>query len=858
MQRYSITCFLSFVFLLLTFNASATNLSSNRMDIITQELDRFTNELNNQSPLDKINKPAYKAPDLNALLNPQKTKTENKDKYIQIKGSMRLAVGVKSDEIIWNRANYDLYEKNWRTISSDALNNRINTYDPGIYDRLKVIIDGAKPDNPLSFHTNITIDPWSYVGKSDRINIRSTTWGNDSAEIQLLSWGNTSYTVNQKYFTQQLGDSFNLPEIKIHNNTVDAQYIYTAWSKPGNVEKLYLPETKIHTTFQPVRELWFDYKPNPEFKFRFFPLALEDQVKTSDDPLQLSGHRIYWENSAWLNSWQPVNFNSFNSSFNSGRWDNSLAFLTRDSDATHLTGLRGFSFESKPVENTTFTGMVATPKTLWQGYDEFSAVPMSFRAKSFLTDNFYIGDIANAHLGFTDRREIDAYNAVNGLDMGYALNENLKFNSEVSYSKSLYNKTYSDFIERKRGNAYYAGATYSSLSQPDILNTDYYGMRPDEATRQTTNYRMAKIYGARMDQNFESSLSNYRNTRRDAFWSRHLHFQKNSSDFFASGDSTQTIYDIEPFAIGDGIDYGRKVAGIKGEINITEIKSRAMADIRNVHRSNGKYVENVSRLEIESTPTTKLTTKLLYINHDLPKTKAGIDPFIYDSQTGEYLLNNAIREGMNPSLNTASAGAQYAFIEQIKANMVWEYTNDFTASTDNFPRGIFNDSYTVVSGFLPTKTVPFLYNQGLFDMPPFTYHHIFRTGLEFTPSKKWDIYLDYARNPNKFAGPVDGNMNHVGLEINFLPTEKLGFMFKYTYSKWYNLQDLNQNVLNYTGHNNFFGEIKYLVAKDSNFILQYGVGPSQELKTITYDPYGGTMPILDTEHIIRMFFNKKF
>ena len=70
-------------------------------------------------------------------------------------------------------------------MSTAALNNKENTYDPRIYDRMRVNLD---TDNEAGFgmHTNITVDPWSFTGKSSKFTISGT--GGDAAEIQLKYW----------------------------------------------------------------------------------------------------------------------------------------------------------------------------------------------------------------------------------------------------------------------------------------------------------------------------------------------------------------------------------------------------------------------------------------------------------------------------------------------------------------------------------------------------------------------------------------------------------------------------------------------------------------------------------------------
>ena len=41
------------------------------------------------------------------------------------------------------------------------------------------------------------------------------------------------------------------------------------------------------------------------------------------------------------------------------------------------------------------------------------------------------------------------------------------------------------------------------------------------------------------------------------------------------------------------------------------------------------------------------------------KTKGGIDPIQYDSDTGEFILNAAIEDGNDPSISTYSFGLEY-------------------------------------------------------------------------------------------------------------------------------------------------------------------------------------------------------
>ena len=103
-------------------------------------------------------------------------------------------------------------------------------------------------------------------------------------------------------------------------------------------------------------------------------------------------------------------------------------------------------------------------------------------------------------------------------------------------------------------------------------------------------------------------------------------------------------------------------------------------------------------------------------------------------------------------------------------NGVWERTNDFTEAADNYPNSILYGAYNgnyVESGRVYNHRIPFLYSQGYFDQPPYDYHDIFKVGLHLKPTTKWEIYLDYTRNPNRFAGNIDDNSNHVGVEMSY-------------------------------------------------------------------------------------------
>ncbi|MDP3041519.1 MAG: hypothetical protein Q8N62_02115, partial [Candidatus Omnitrophota bacterium] len=127
-----------------------------------------------------------------------------------------------------------------------------------------------------------------------------------------------------------------------------------------------------------------------------------------------------------------------------------------------------------------------------------------------------------------------------------------------------------------------------------------------------------------------------------------------------------------------------------------------------------------------------------------------------------------------------------------------------------------------------------------------------------SPLENMDLYLDYTRNEFQAASLNSDNMNHVGLEMTYMPIPKFGMMFKYVYSR---SQDVNRLVAGITepvGHHNFYSEFRYLPSKDDEIILQYGEGNSSAIGSLNLDPYGGSMLTLDTQHIIRAYYRRRF
>lgn len=775
---------------------------------------------------------------------------------LYITGKMQLGFGVTPEEFIWKRANFDLNEKlkSWRPESEAGFNRKFNTYDPRVYDSLSVNLDTDNKTG-FNFHTNVTVDPWSFTGKSSKVSLINSNGVDRADNVEIRYWSNTGYTVNSTVYSTTNGLPINLPEMKVVKGSIVS---------PNTANNYNIPEMKIYRQFQPFRELWLDYA-NEQLSLRVFPIAYQDQAFTSDDPLAITNRHIWWQDSPWLRRYLPGNFNSGNVpvDFTKGRWDDSFSFLTKDSTGKYLTALRGISLDFNPQEESSFHTTLATPKDLWQNYETVDNVISASRLKQYLADNLMIGGTLTARLGYkTDPgTRIDSQNYVGGVDLSYELAEGYKAQAEVLTSKSYYDTSNSQYETDAQGNAYYFSfiTRYPRQSIMDLKNGfDEINMEKDE-----TFLVKSKFYFARMDTNFDQSLSNFHNTRQDTFWSRHIHFRKPFEYYFEGLEDFRTSWgELNSTRIGDGIDNGRNVVGFRLYTVCNDVYEN-LFDIRNVHNVNGKFIENVVRDELTVNVTDKLTAKGLAIYHKLPKTLGGTDPFIYSGDTGEFWLNSAVEDGKNPTTKTGSFGLNYDFFDWLSVDGIYERTNDYSLAYGDFPRNTLRDDTSMGGSYYQNNNLyrtnnPFLFDQGLFPQAPYEFYNVFKAGCTFRPMKNLEVYLDYTRNEFEIAGQNSDSMNHIGTEIIFMPFKKAGLALRYTYSRWKDIDRLQAGITEPLGHHNFSGEFRYLPSKDDEFIMQYGEGNMSPIGNMTLDPYGGSNLALDTQHIIRAYYRRKF
>lgn len=762
-----------------------------------------------------------------------------------LSGEYRLSLGLTSTDVIWKDANADKIgvprEKNWRYLWGDE---RYNTYDPKIFDRFLLDMQ-TQFNRPLNAFLEVNMDPWTFIGKN-QVTIASTD-NKDRVDMDLKYWSNDHRTINEIYRSDQ-GNIINLSQIKVADGktTIAQPKGLTSWGKTFNQ----IQPMKVDRYYFPIRKLWFDYKQE-DYALKFFPLSDQYEALTTDDPIKLSNNSVYWEESPWLDKYEPsrvFNPDGGTKPLKKGRWVRNLSFFTKDSsdDYPHrLTFLRGGSLKASN-ESFSLESTVATPQNLWDDYQHVDSIEQATRLKMPINYDLQLGMISTSKLGVV-AGTTEANNQVGGVDLTYKL----------SPYTSLYTEGAGSYFKVEEINA--TNTSYSGVAGKLGLNYD--------ASKEpyTSGIYKTEVYLSHMDKNFYPGLSNYRYTRRDEpTFSRHIYFMPMPEE------NRELVW-------GDGIDRNRNVVG--AGVNLRNWDETFDLDMkyRNVHegsfqRSKGKYIESAFRAEATYQANPRLTTKLQGYYLNLPKTHKGYDPILYAktmyslsdyfSEDDHHPVNDDITDGEDPSVGSWGAGAKYALVRNeldediVSVEGVYERTNDPL----DFPRSLFNDVYVTtetINGVLYDKVVPFVYDQRFFGLPPYDYYDVAKGKITLTPNQQWEHILGLTYNGNKYATGIDDNINHVRLETTYRPTDKWTFWVKYVYSMLIDVYKQNKFQRDdfFEGHHNFFFSSEYKINKDETFTLMYG-------EFVGYDdPYeqsNWTLSALDTRHIWRMFYRRKF
>ena len=762
---------------------------------------------------------------------------------IKMSGRYRLAAAYNdAGDGVLNDSNADLQERNFRYMFGEHLE---NTFDPMVYDQFLLNTDFTPADR-WNFHTKLVADPWSWVGQTGDQVQASDPNGGILMRYNLKYFGAFNSTLNEIY-RNNIGDSYAFPIIKVHDGhtvrtRVEGFDDFDGVSGDGHGIPFTIPELDIDYEFRPVREAWVDYTED-EWSVRLFAVADQSQALSTDDPLELSNHRDYWQQSPWLYQYEPIQHYT-DGSIRRGRYDDALSFLARDSEGNRLVLLRGASFQMER-DNTFVAATVATPFTPWQDYSRADNVPGAVRVKQQMTDRWMLGGVYTFRDGFIDSSVAD-FNQVGSVDTAYRFDDETVLKAQVAASQRSRDLQTNDIID---------GDTEGYATKA-VLEKNFDHAAWDGHTDLAFTF-------AHMDEDFDPTLSRYTNTRDDHFWGKHLSFQPLDPA-------------LEHFRFGDGLDTNRIVVRAQWREKLFKERFMNVFDVRNVHKaSNTAYKETVLNDEVTYHLTEKATVKGYFRWQGLPHTTGGMEPFIsnfYFPAAGisdpAILQNTAILPDKDPSRFTYAAAVQYVFNPQWTAEGFVEVSND----ASDFPRGLLNSSFRNandrVDGLLIDHLSLALYDQQIFGLPPYAYDTTLRERVIYKPDPRVTLTFHAAQNDNKFAAGIDDNVNHAGLSAQFDMNEKLSFFADYTFSRLYDVPRIissNFADWNFDGHHNVYLSMDYKIKPDTIFRAEYGVF-GEKLYAATGDaqysnPYstgGFSLPVYDTEHLIRLSLTGEF
>ncbi|MCX5665974.1 MAG: hypothetical protein NT036_02855 [Candidatus Omnitrophica bacterium] len=792
---------------------------------------------------------------------PESSNPESSRSMVNMRGKYGASFGFTTEDgFEWKDANGDYQEKNWRYINPQF---GVNTYDERVFDRYELEIETATR-TPWNAYMDIVIDPWTFVMKQKQ-TVVNTNLGlgdvPDSVDVEYKLWENTGRTIGERYRTEQRSPIY-FGELKVVGNQVAEQLANgNTETGTGLMGDFYFSRGRSVDMgdyfYRPVRKLWVDYDKEPLY-IKIFPISDQEEALSSDDPLGISNHHIYWAPSPWLYNFDfgrvyaanatDGNFNQFqNPVIQESRWDNTLPFFTRDTNRTFLTFLRGGTLKYQSGDLASFQITAASPMGLWDYYKHVDSIPIASRLKVFPTDNIDLGVTQASKMGLHDQG-VRASNNSLGVDIKYRLNDDTSVIGELVGSYSQYDYA-THFQQGYYGFGYKTGIHSQGNAEP-----------ADRFSWDLTFTTMTK--------RFQPGLADYRDTRVDQPWGQHIWF-----DQIASEDAVDRI--------GDSVDVNRYVIGAKADIVLIDKLLEVNADVRNAHRyDNSKFIENISRVEATYKPAKNIELKGLVLNRIYPKTAGGLDPFLKDRYTDEPWINPFIGDGFDANLMTYSGGAKVDLMDnKVSVYGIFETTND----PQEFPRRELSDLYFAnvtqttpddTDGWMSDGTVLFdrlptqLYLQNLFQTPPYTYYNIIKAKISYFPCDGLSISYTHVTNTNKNYAPLlDDNHTHDGVDIVYKATKKLTLRGGYSLSKIIDLRkaiDTNAADQDYEYHNNLYLQADYIINKDQRVIFQFG---EYGLLQKTLGMFGAPLSqrylsspasVLDTRSIFRIFYEGKF
>lgn len=740
---------------------------------------------------------------------------------VKMRGTYGMSMGFETDEFLWKKANGDWQEKNWRYAFGDT---NVNTYDPRIFDRYELEIE-TDTKTPWNGYCDIVMDPWSFlqVGEQTITN----AWG-DAVDIRYQLWQNTGYTVNQTYRTRD-GNTVTLPEIKVVGNHVRQTSVTPALFgspnfivSPGN-------DAKLDYIFRPVRKLWVDYKEDPLY-FKVFPIADQAEALTSDDPLVLSNNHVYWAPSPWTFRFDPGM--QLTTAQTRAMWNFDEQWFAEDSNRHYLTFLRGGSASWNVGDVASLTVTAATPLGLWDFYETVTSIPIAARFVMHPNDKLTVGATYTSKYG-VDKHTIRAQNYVVAFDATYNLWEKTDVYGEVGAS-TLKITHPNEQLQNDVGNTFKVGMrTRWDIDSANIVKFD-------------TSF-------THMSQKFAPGLADYRDSREDRDWGRHIWFDPLSAE-------------DQAIRIGDSIDINRNTIGANLRAQLMDNFLDLYLNLRNAHESyTDKFIENITRFEATCTPAKQVQFKALLLDRIYHDTRGDHDPTLRDRYTDELLLNYDVDDGRKVQLITASGGVKVDLAgDKLTLYGVYEATND----PQDFPRGILNspafNTLNTYDNIIFNDIMNQVYQQDLFNLPAYEFFNMWKGCVVWRPSKDVQIRYTHVTNTNRnYAALFDNNHNHDEIEFTWNPVKGIVWTTGWSCSRVIDLQravDTNGSDRVYGDHQNVYSRVNWDFRKDQRLTFQFGEAWLVDPKGSVFGPnwVSTNTSVLDTRAIFRVWYQGKF
>lgn len=777
----------------------------------------------------------------------------------RVSGSYRAAAGVgRNRTFSINDSNSDLQDRDYHYLFGER---RYDTFDPGIYSQYRLDIDSQVTKTDSVF-VQMVADPWSYTGQTSEITVFNAD-RSDHFTAKQKYWGPNNSTVPYSVRSMK-GNAIGFPELEAENGMTQPFRTrgYTDYGTTYDV-----PAQDIDYEFRPLRKAWWDHEGDI-WHVRLFALADQNQVMTTDDPMQLSNRKDFWQGSAWLDEWIPLQqftISGFTPTrshlrrpvISRGRYSDEEAFIARDSAGNYLTLLRGGALEAD-FGRTYIGSMIASKYGPWDEYQEFDNIPGVLRIKHQLTEPWMLGATYTYRAGLIDR-EPDAYNQVISMDTKYFTNETDYVYGQMAGSRNDVDRL-SSFQTAYEGQAYKAGfVKQAGDAQKGVsrINGDF----------------------SWIGTKFTETLSRYASLRDDEFWGTHITWAKIPPD-------------VDPFKLGTGEDYGRYVLRLNVLSSFEDKGVDNLFDFRHVRAtdSNGykhvgnddddSFIETVIRDETSWKFAPNWTAKNFMRFHILPKTLKGIEPFLsgYNApqlqdpalEGGIYYENLMIQPGLDANRRSFGQGLQWEPTHQWTLDGTFEISNDIP----DFPRGLLNDIYpqsTFIDPYTQNwalyRQQSFLYRQDVFGLPSYDYFTIMKQRVAYRYSENLQFIFHSAQNSYTFWAPIDDNVAHQGLSVDWQITDRWSAFFDYTHSRLMDIPKLISTgfrTLDRDSHHNIYSRLKYRINSSTVLTMEYGVfgqtfyEGSEAFPASAYAVTTFSLPTVDTEHLFRVSLDGEF